>query len=342
MMMLSNSYLLGFCNFEKAATPATLGFQLFVFAAVAVSAVLLPKMLNRVWLRFLLMSVGVLLFELFTGPMWHNYRLGEWAYVYHDVSWILTIGWTALILGVVTICDRLLSSWYEWKRFPVYLGVLTVIGFLLEILVVNIGIRGYAPQTLAMLSGVQIAGVPIEALYYIPVFMSLVICFYKYWSFILVDQRPLIPLKHRNWGRSFLLAFLGIFLFEVMIEPMVKNEQFPTWSYIFHDITVVLTGLFILIVGLVAAIIGKFFSHYPTPIRFFIALGLASAIALPTEAWFINHGYRIYQENVTHQYLGYTLPLLNVPIELLFGVLLYMTLVIVFIRYWETILDNWI
>ena len=342
MISLPNINLLGFCNFEKTATPATLGFQLFVFAAVAVCAVLLPKMINRVWLRFLLMSVGVLLFELFTGPMWHNYRLGEWAYVYHDVSWILTIGWTALILGVVTICDRLLSSWYEWKRFPVYLGVLTIIGFLLEILVVNIGIRGYAPQTLAMLSGVQIAGVPIEALYYIPVFMSLVICFYKYWSFILVDQRPLIPLKHRNWGRSFLLAFLGIFLFEVMIEPMVKNEQFPAWSYIFHDITVVLTGIFILIVGLVAAIIGKFFSHYPTPIRFFIALGVASAIALPTEAWFINHGYRIYQENVTHQYLGYTLPLLNVPIELVFGVLLYMTLVIVFIRYWETILDNWI
>ena len=342
MMMLPNIDLLGFCNFEKAATPATLGFQFFVFAAVVGCGFLLPKMINRVWLRFLLMSVGVLLFELFTGPMWHNYRLGEWAYVYHDVSWILTIGWTALILSVVTICDRLLSSWYEWKRFPVYLGVLTIIGFVLEILVVNIGIRGYAPQTLAMLSGVQIAGVPIEALYYIPVFMSLVICFYKYWSFILVDQRPLIPLKHRNWGRSFLLAFLGIFLFEVMIEPMVKNEQFPTWSYIFHDITVVLTGIFILIVGLVAAIIGKFFAHYPTPIRFFMALGIASAIALPTEAWLINHGYRIYQENVTHQYLGYTLPLLNVPIELLFGVLLYMTLVIVFIRYWETILDNWI
>lgn len=337
---LTASSLLGFCNFDKTPTPAIIVFEGFILAATVLCWFVLSKVIQQFWLRFLLMSVGVLIFELFTSPMWHNYRMGIWAYVYQDVSWILTLGWTSLILSVVVFTDRWFASWKEWKRFPIYLGILTLIGFLCELIVVNIGIRGYAPQTLAALSGIQLAGVPIEALYYIPVFMTLVICFYKYWSFVLVDDQPLVPLKHRKWGRSFLLAFLAIFLFEVMIEPMVKNAQFPTWSYIFHDITVVMTGIWILIVGLAAAIVGRFFAHYTTPWRFLIALGITGAVALPVEAWLIHHSYRIYQENVVHQYLGYTIPGLNVPIELVFGTLIYMALVIVFIRYWETVIDN--
>lgn len=200
-------------------------------------------------------SIGVhevLVFDalpLFTAPMRHNRRMGEWAYLYQDVSWILTLGWTALILSVVVITDKLLSNWKEWKRFWVYLAVLTVSVCFLEAIVVNIGIRSYAPEVLASLSGVFMFNVPLEALTTPPSSMSLVISFYKYWCF-LIDDQILIPIKRRKWLRGLFITALGVFLFEVMIEPMVSNERLPQWSFIFHDISILLTGLWIIVIVL--------------------------------------------------------------------------------------------
>jgi hypothetical protein len=328
------------CTFDKTPTVSILGFEGLIFVATVACLLLLSKLQKQIGIRFLLVSAGILIFELFTGPMWHNYHLGVWGYVYRDVSWVLTLGWAVLLLSVITISDRLLPNWKEPKRFLIYMIVLLLIAFPLESLMVNLGIRGYADETLGALSGVRLLNVPIEALYYIPVFMGLVICFYKYWSFVLVDDQPLIPLKDRKWLRSFSLAFVAIFLFEVMIEPMVSNQQFPQWSYVFHDISLFVIGIWIAIVGAAAAIVGRYFAHYPTPFRFLIALGITSGLAIPIEAWLIHHHYRVYAENVVHEYTGYQLPVLNVPIELAFGIPFYMALIIAFIRYWETVIDN--
>ena len=120
--------------------------------------------------------------------MWINERLGPWAYIFHDVSWILTIGWTALILSVVMLVDHFLAEWSEKTAFCVYLGILLALVVVLETIVVNLGIRSYAPEVLAATSGIMVLGVPIEVLYYVPVFTALVITFYKYWSFV-IDRR---------------------------------------------------------------------------------------------------------------------------------------------------------
>lgn len=344
-MLLTNTILqpliyLAHCTFDKTPTATIIGFEIFIGLSAIASFFLLAKIRDKIWLRFILASVGILIFELFTGPMWHNYHMGNWAYVYQDVSWILTIGWTSLVLLTILITDKLLPNLRDIYRFPIYLGILTAIAFPLEIFVANIGIRGYADETLAVLSGIQLFNVPIEAIYYIPVFMGLVVSFYKYWSFVLIDDEPLIPLKHRRWIRSFVLAFLAIFLFEVMIEPMVANQGFPRWSYIFHDVSFLMITIWILIVGLAAALVGRYFAYQPVPLRFALAMGLTSGLAIPLEAWLIHHDFRIYAENVVHEYIGYQLAALNIPIELAVGIPLYMALIIAFIRYWETVIDN--
>ncbi len=339
-LFLQPLFYLAHCNFDKTPTPTIIGFEIFIGIAAIASYFILSKIQEKIWLRFILASVGILIFELFTGPMWHNYHMGKWAYLYRDVSWILTIGWTSLVVSVVIITDKFLPQLRDIYRFPLYLGVLTLIAFPLEILVVQMGIRGYADETLSVLSGIQLFNVPIEAIYYIPVFMGLVVSFYKYWSFVLIDDEPLIPLKNRKWVRSFLLAFLAIFLFEVMIEPMVINERFPAWSYIFHDVSFLIITVWILIVGIAAAVIGRYFAYQPVPLRFALAIGLTSGFAIPLEAWLINNNFRVYAENVTHEYIGFKLAALNVPIELAFAIPLYMALIIAFIRYWETIIDN--
>jgi len=331
--------LLAHCSFDKNATLPIILFEAFIFAGVGASFFILRKVKDRIWLRFLVMSLGVLIFELFTSPMWNNSKMGQWAYVYHDVSWILTIGWTSLILGVVLLVDKFLERWKESQRFGVYLGVLTAIIIPLEMIVVNIGLRSYAPEVLQAISGIFILGVPIEVLYYIPVFTGLVIAFYKYWSFV-IDDELLIPVKGRKWLRSLWIAFLGVFLFEVMIEPMVRNEKFPQWSYVFHDISIILLAAWVLIIGVAAVAIARFFIHYPIIQRFCIALIITSALVWPLESWLIINGYRVYGETAVKSYIGFKTPITNLPVEITFAIPFYMALIIAFIRYWETTLDN--
>lgn len=327
------------CNFDKTATTPIIFFELFVVATFAASLFLLPKIKDKTWLRFSIMAVGVLIFELFTAPMWNNHKMGQWAYLYHDVSWVLTIGWTSLILSVVLIVDKLLPSWKEWQRFILYLGILLLAIIPIEIWTVNIGMRGYSPEVLKTVSGAFLFGVPVEILYYTPVFTGIIISFYKYWSLV-IDDVPLVPLKKRKWLRDIFIAFAGIFLVEVMVEPMVKNQNFPQWSYIFHDISILMTGMWVLIIAITAILVGKFFSHFPILYRFFIALSIISTIAVPIESWLIRNGFRVYGESAKHYYTGVLMPVMNVPIEVTFAICCYVALLIALMRYWENILNN--
>jgi hypothetical protein len=327
------------CNFDKTPTGAIALFELFVLIGVAAAFLILPKFKDQIGRRFLIVSVGVLIFEVFTAPMWHNYKMGWWAYVYRDVSWILTIGWSALILSTVVFVDRFLSKRKEWQRFAVYLAILTGLVSVLEIIVVNIGIRSYAPEVLNAVAGVFVFNVPIELLYYTPVFTSLVIAFYKYWSFS-IDHALLIPVKHQKWWRDGLIAFLGVFLFEVMIEPMVQNNHLPQWSYIFHDISIIMTSVWVAIVWLSTNLVNRFLIHYGLVQRFLITLMATAAIALPLESWYIIHEYRVYGPSAMENFTGFMTPVTHVPVEIAFAIPCYMALVICFIRYWEIVGDN--
>ncbi len=331
--------LLATCTFDKNPTVPILIFEGVTLITAAICYLFLSKLQAQFALRCLAMAGGVLIFELFTAPMWHNHRMGVWAYIYQDVSWILTIGWTALLLTVVVLTDRLLPNWKEWKRFLIYLGLTTVAVCILEAIVVNISIRGYAPEVLQATSGIKLLNVPIEVLYYTPVFTGLVLAFYKYWTFV-IDDLPLIPVKNRNWIRAVFLAFAGVFLFEVMIEPLAQNLNLPNWSYVFHDISILMTGLWVLIIGLAAIVVNQFFIHLSTGLRFVIALVITSTVALPVESLFILNGYRVYGASTVHNFSGFTTPITNLPVEIAFAIPFYMALIIAFIRYWEIILDN--
>lgn len=340
-MMLDFSLVpvLATCNFDKTPTLPIIIFELFIALGFAVSMFFLPKVKDKIWQRFGVMAVGVLIFEMFTAPMWNNHRMGEWAYLYHDVSWILTIGWTTLILTTVLVLDKLLPNIREAQRFIIYLGTLTFLIVPLEIWAVNINLRSYSPEVYKILSGAYLFRVPIEVFYYVPVFTGLIISFYKYWSFV-IDDVPLVPLKRRKWLRDITIAFTGIFLFEVMIEPMATNQKLPQWSYIFHDISFFVPGVWIVVIAITAILVGKFFSHFPIIYRFLIALSITTSLAVPIEAALIRNGFRVYSVSAQHYYTGVFMPVLNIPIEVAFAVPFYMALMIAFIRYWENILNN--
>lgn len=322
------------CAFDKAPTGPIIAFEIFIILGTAVALWLLSRLTDKIWQRYLIVALGVFIFEFFTSPMWNNYKLGRWAYVYQDVSWILTLGWSTLILLTVVLVDKFWARWRQWPRFGLYLVILTLVVLLAEAAVVNLGIRSYAPEVRAVLLGYFIFNVPVEVFYYVPVFMALVISFYKYWSLV-VDDVLIIPAKRRKWLGSLALAVAGVFLFELMIEPMVVNANLPQWSYVYHDISFLMTGLWVLVIWLATYLVDRWLIHFDLVKRFLCYLGLIGLIILPIEAWFINQGYRLYGPSATANFTGFTTIITNVPVEVAFAIPLYLALVITFIRYWE-------
>ena len=327
------------CAFEKDPTPAIVVFEGVVLTATAAVLYTFRRFDPKVVRRFVTIAVGVLIFEVFTAPMWLNQHLGVWAYVYHDVSWILTAGWTTLILATVVLVDRRLHTWRATSRFGVYLAILTAVVLVAEAVVVNLGIRSYSPEVRQTVVGIFIAGVPIEALYYVPVFMALVIGLYKYWAFV-IDDELLAPVLKKRWWRTLGLTALAVLLFELMIEPMVVNRGFPSWTYVYRDITLVMTGLWVVLITAATIVIDKVFLHLDLRVRFIGYLGLIGTLALPIEAWFIRHGFRIYGPSASAEFTGFRTPVFDVPVEVAFAIPLYMALIVGFTRYWEIVAEN--
>lgn len=329
------------CHCDKTPTIPVIFFEIFVFAATLLALDILKQFQNSILKRYFIVAIGIFIFEFFTAPMWHNDHLGEWAYVYQDVSWVLTMGWSTLILSVIVLVDYFFKKRHELEKFLLYLVFLTCIVIFFESLVVNLGIRTYAPEILALVKNhyIPILNIPLEVFYYIPVFTGLVIGFYKYWSYIL-ERRPVVPVKKNKWVRNIILTFIAVLFFELMVNPMVTNAKLPAWSYIYGDISVVMGAFWVFIIWLVTSFIDRFFIQLDLSKRFVLYIITTGAIMIPIEAWLIQNGYRIYSPSVVSNFSGFNTIIFNVPIEVVFAIPLFLSLVISLLRYWQIALDN--
>ncbi len=158
-------------------------FEILVIVSSLAVLWLFQQKDKKFWKKYVISAVGVLLFEYFTQALWLNKGLAPWSYLYLDVNWVLTLGWTAIILVSMAVVDYALPYTSDKKRYVLYIVASSLVGFFGESLVTALGIREYSASTQALMSGMKVFGaVPIEAIYYIPVFMALVIAFIKYWE----------------------------------------------------------------------------------------------------------------------------------------------------------------
>ncbi len=132
--------------------------------------------------KLIILFVGVLLFEIMSEPMWLNLGFDSWAYIYKDITWIITLGWVSIFMTSILIVDHAFHHLPEKKRFWLYLLFSEAITVPLEMLLLETGIRKYAPILIDTMTGFTIpfTTVPLEAIYAIPLFTSLIIVFYKY------------------------------------------------------------------------------------------------------------------------------------------------------------------
>ena len=323
--------------FDKTPTPPIIGFEILVILGTVVALVILANYKDRILRRFWIMALGVLIFEVFTGPMWNNYKMGIWAYLYRDVAWVLTLGWSTMILSTIVLVDIALSRAKEWQRFVAYLAVMTCLVVVFERIVVELGIRSYSPEVMEVIEGsyIPVLDVPYHLFYYVPIFLSLVIGFYKYWN-IVIDQEVPISVP-RPWMWALAATIVGVFFFEVMIEPMVVNSKLPSWSYVYRDISFLMTGGWVALIWLAMLLVDRFLPQWGPRRRFIGYLVVLAVIPLLIEAWLINSGVRVYVSSATEDFTGFRVPLIDVPFEIAFAIPLYMALIIGFVRYWERV-----
>lgn len=326
--------------FDRTATMPIMIFEAVVVLGTIVTLFVLAKRIPRLHLKYGVVLLGVLIFEVFTSPMWNNWHLGEWTYLYRDVSWILTLGWATIITIAIALVDHIMAGKRALPRFFGYLGTMLVFGVIAESIVVKLGIRSYAPEVQeafwGMIPGLDI---PLNIIYYTPVLTALIIGFAKYWECV-IDGIPVLPMRHQKLLRGFGICFMAVLLFEIMIEPMVVNAGFPAWSYIHRDISIILTLGWTLIVWFTLKFIDRVLIHWNLVTRFIMYLFIIALIALPIEAWLMSSGHRVYGPAAQLNFTGIVLSKLNVPIEIAFAIPLYFALIIGLIRSWEIALDN--
>ncbi len=324
---------------RRASTPGSQGFIAVVLIAAGLAFAVMARHVKHFGWKFIAASAGVLLFEMFTAPMWRNEKLGHYGYFYHDVSWVLNLGWTALIMGAWHLVDSLMPKRGELPRYLATLALLLPLVLLAENVVLWLEIRHYAPEVKDVFSGYRIGLAPVEALYYVPVFTALVLAFYRYWSFV-IDDEALVPVIRTRWLRALGLTLLAVVMFELLIEPIVENKGLPAWSYFYRDLSVLMTGGWVVLIAATAVIVQRFLAFRPLPIRFVAALFIVLALALPLESWLIHNDIRVYGPSARANFCGIKTWLTGVPIEVVFAIPMYMALVFTFVRYWEIVGDN--
>jgi len=159
---------------------------LIVVFAVLLWAYMKTKGYRNVTRKFLILFVGVLLFEFMSEPMWNNNGFQSWAYIWQDITWVIALAWVGIFMFTFLIVDYAFRKTPEKKKFWIYLLILEAIVVPLESALVISGVRGYAPILANTFSGymIPLTVVPIEAVYAVPLFTSLIICFYKYVNYL--------------------------------------------------------------------------------------------------------------------------------------------------------------
>ena len=92
--------------------------------------------------------------------------------------------WVLVIWLSIYVVDRWLIHLDLIWRFLIYLGLIGILILPIESWFINNGYRLYGPSATANFTGINtiITNVPVEVAFAIPLYLSLVIAFVRYWE----------------------------------------------------------------------------------------------------------------------------------------------------------------
>lgn len=146
--------------------------------------------------------------------------------------------------------------------------------------------------------------------------------------------------KHKKTIRNMGITLVGVILFELMIEPMVINARLSSWTYLYRDISFIITFGWVLLVSISISLIDWAFAQVSQFSRFWLYLCTIDAITLPIEIFLVQTGVRVYSKSLLASSYGANIPFTVIPLEVAFAIPMFFALVIGFTKYWEKILDD--
>jgi len=158
-------------------------FEASIILLSVVFLLILTKVDEKYLSKYIIIFVGILLFQYFTQALWVVGGMEKWAYLYLGVSWVITLGRASMVIVSIALVDLYFPQQSERAKFWLYLIPIVVLGIIGEVISTSTGTIRYHQELINILSGIKLVGqVPIEALLYIPIFMIFVLSFLKYWE----------------------------------------------------------------------------------------------------------------------------------------------------------------
>jgi hypothetical protein len=143
--------------------------------------------------------------------------------------------------------------------------------------------------------------------------------------------------KNKSLFRRFYFIFIGIFLFEFSTQLMWVNNNLWSFTYLGPDLNWVITLGWTCIVFYSIMIANTYFVHVKKSKMFFITLGIITFISLLAETLVVKLGIREYGVDVQNTISGILIPVLGIPVEALFFIPVFISLVLGFVKYFEII-----
>lgn len=157
--------------------------------------------------------------------------------------------------------------------------------------------------------------------------------------------------RNRRGMTTFFLSLLGVFLFELIFDPLVRNDHFHSWTYVFHDVCFILTLGWGCLITMSKGIVDFTFPKAGPVKKFLLTLCVIDALAVPAEVFLVYHGFRTYSASLIksmpfyQNVLTYDQGIIPakywiIPPEFIISIPFLFALILSFVKYWENVMAD--
>lgn len=154
-------------------------------------------------------------------------------------------------------------------------------------------------------------------------------------SMVLLPVGIWFYMKKNNYKdilQKMLILFIGVLLFEIMSEQMWRNFLLHRWTFIYRDVSWVITLGWMNIFIVAMLLVDKFFDKYTEKAKFWLYLLCVTVITTPIEVILLKTGIRGYDSILTSTMTGVSIPFTSAPIEIIIIIPIIAALIVPFYK----------
>jgi len=124
-------------------------------------------------------------------------------------------------------------------------------------------------------------------------------------------------LGYKNTERKLIILLISVILFETMTEPLWSNTGLDSWTYLFRDVSWIISLGWVCIIMISIMIVDYFLRKTSEVRKFFAYLALIVGATTIIESILVTSKIRSYAPELLARTTGINIPVLNLPIEAL-------------------------